>query len=148
MTPNTKLLKAVSEWSWLVAGCGAAELRITLTDGLVVSLTPPEDGEEIPKPPAGWVLGHKSASYNGTSVRIGRTAVWLVLRVLVEAQGEWVSAADLAAGAWPDYEAAQRTVNNTISLLRKALRDSIDLGDTDPILCEEGSYRLAEGLLS
>lgn len=152
MTPNAKLLNAVSEWSRLVAGCGAAELRITLADGMVVSLTPPEEGdEETPRSPvstAGWVLTDFAVRYAGKPVPIPRRSCLAVLRVLVDAGGGPVTAAELAAEAWPDYEVDQRTVNNTVSLLRRSLRESLALGDTDPILSEGGSYRLAERLLS
>jgi hypothetical protein len=155
---NDQLREAVREYALFTEGCDPLRVTIRYANGASSTLKIPPSffrdslppvGGDVEKPDeqkSGWVLGHKSASYNGTSVRIGRTAVWLVLRVLVEAEGEWVSAADARSAAWPDYEVDQRTVNNTISLLRKSLR--VALGDTDPILCEGGSYRLAEGLLT
>lgn len=145
MTPNESLLNAVSEWSRLVAGCDASELRITLADGLVMSLLLRRNDEVTPKPPtpmAGWSFVGASASYAGKPVAPIKRSAMAVLRVLVDAEGSPISSADLAAEAWPDYAVDQRTVNNAISALRKAIRDSLGTGETDPVPCVGGAYRL------
>jgi hypothetical protein len=98
---NDRLREAVREYALFTEGCDPLSVTIRYANGVSSTLKippsffrsflPPAGGDEEGPDDrkAGWVLGHKSASYNGTSVRIGRTAVWLVLRVLVEAQGEW-----------------------------------------------------------
>jgi len=140
-----------SAFLYCKATSGETPVRITITlaSGGRRSLTIPAAGlafanqqslESWP-PPSGWGFRQGEASYEGQVFPVNGKA-FAVLKCLAARPGG-VNTSELKRDAWDDLQTDDRTVQNTISLVRNAIRRGLGLGvEVDPVSADGGKYRL------
>jgi hypothetical protein len=143
-TPDAVLIDAARYYARRTAGQGVQRIALTLADGskrkLDVPLAAAGDGGDWP-PDAGWGYRGDEFAYNGQLFRLTGKA-GKVLRALIDAGDEPLTLADLKAAVWDEWT-DDRSVQNTVSKVRKAVADHVEeFAAADPIEASEGGYRL------
>ena len=140
-SPDVVFIQSARRYVAATSGQGLRRITLLLTDGTrrridVVAIEPAW-------PPAeGWACRGDRGAMDGRTFTLSGH-VLAVFRVLAEAGEGWVSLEQIRETVW-DCSVDERTVQNVISKLRKAIRHGLNLAKEGRTLVEvrEDAYRL------
>jgi hypothetical protein len=144
--PDQLLIDAARHYARRTAGQAVWRITLTLADGSKRKIDVPrvaveEHDDDFP-PADGWGYRGDEFACGGEIFHVGGKAA-KVLRALIDADGEFVLLDDLKKAVW-DRWADKRTVQNSVSRLRQALRASLDVAeDVEVIDATDDGYRLS-----
>lgn len=143
---NQMLYDAVRQHAARSVGITPTEITIRYEDGSTITVQLPRvcreparyEVEEQPTPVEGWSFRVGYASWNGTEFRLTGKPLEL-LQFLARSRTKRATVAEIRSEIW-DHLTDDRTISNTISSLRKRLRE--ELGVDDPIILDGDRYLL------
>lgn len=144
--PDKLLIDAARHYARRTAGQAVRRITLTLADGskrkIDVPLVTVEDHDDDFPPAEGWGYRGDEFACGGEIFHVaGKPAK--VLQVLIDADGQWVPLGDLKVAVW-DKWADKRTVQNSVSRLRQAIRVSLGVAESIEVIdATEDGYRLS-----
>ena len=137
------LIDAARQSAARLTGRRVTRIVLTLDDGTKWKIDLPRSCEGQWPPAEGWGVRGGKGSFNGTVFNLAGKSL-AIYRVLVDAGEGGITFDELNQSVWEEYPAEAKTVDNAMTILRKALRDALDLNDSfDPIRSERKRYWLA-----
>jgi DNA-binding response OmpR family regulator len=156
LPPDEALFNAIRAHCMRTRGVQPRRVTVAYDDGSKTSFTlsvllNQQNGQPSPEaapapgwpPTEGWAIRPGEAAFNGTRFALtGKLNA--ILRELAHAYGEPVTADRLKHAVWGEDPAHVEDGNlqGHVSLLRKKLRDALNLGDVNPIAHSDGAYWL------